>query len=115
MIIVYKTPEAEEHHVDYSTRGNNLTIEDSIVLKLDKYERDEAVHLDICRDKFGNLTTGVIPGWSTEYVAQIDIPARSYHEVESGETNEDGEAIMIPEADEYDPANTTLTLWETED
>ena len=52
---------------------------------------------------------------SQEYVAQIDIPARTYHEIDSGNTNEEGDPIMALEADPYDPAKTTLTLWEKED
>lgn len=115
MIIKYKTPGAEERHIEHSLRGNSLTLDDEITLKVNKYEQDDDRHIDICRDKMGNLTTGVIPGWSEEYVAQIDIPARTYHEVDSGKQDEEGNQIMIPEADPYDPANTTLTLWETEE
>lgn len=111
MNIIYKTPEAQTNHVDYEIDGNYLTV-GAITLRLDKYERDYDIHMDICRDKFGNLTTGVIPGWSILYVAQIDIPARTYHEVDSGETNDDGEAIMKPEADPFDMSKATLTLWE---
>lgn len=114
MNIIYKTPEAQARHVEYEVDGNYLTVE-SITLRLDKYEKDYDVHMDICRDKFGNLTTGVIPGWSERYVAQIDIPGRTYHDADSGETNEDGEAILVPEPDPFDMDKATLTLWETEE
>lgn len=114
MIINYKTPEAEERHVDYSIEGNFLTV-DYLSMKLDRYEKDDPVHIDICQDKMGNLSTGVIPGWSEKYIAQVDIPARTYHEEETEETNEDGEKITIPVPDPYDPGKTTLTLWETEE
>lgn len=114
MIIKYKTPEAETRHAEYSIIGNNLLI-GSIILMLDRYEKDDDVHMDICRDKMGNLTTGVIPGWSTAYVAQVDIPGRTYHEIEGEGISENGEPVMIQEADPYDPEKTTLTLWGTED
>lgn len=115
MIINYKTPEAEERHVPYEIEGNLLTIDDYLTLKLHKYEQDEDRHLDICRDKMGGVIMGVIPGVAITYVAQIDIPARTYHEEETVETNENGEPIKIPVPDPYDPAKTTLTLWETEE
>ena len=114
MIIKYKTPEAEERHIDYSVKGSTLTV-DYLTMKLDRLEKDDPVHVDICRDKMGNLTTGVIPGWSTEYVAQIDIPAGTYHQEETEETNMEGEKMTTLVPDPYDPAKTTLTLWETEE
>lgn len=115
MIIKYKTPAAEEKHIDYSVKGSNLTLDDTITLKLNKYEKDDDTHIDVCSDKFGNLVTGVIPGVATKYVAQIDIPARTYHEEQTDETTEDGETVTVPVPDPYDPAKTTLTLWETEE
>lgn len=114
MKIKYMTPEAETRHIAYETEGNTLTV-DYLSFKLDRIEKDYDIHMDICRDKFGNLSTGVIPGLSMAYVAQIDIPARTYHETDSGEMTEEGDPIMVPEADPYDPEKTTLTLWETEE
>lgn len=115
MIIHYKTPEAEDRHIEYGLRNNRLTLDDELTIKLDKYERDEDAHIDICEDRYGNLVMGVIPGIATKYVAQIDIPARTYHDEETGETNENDEPVIVPVPDPYDPANTTLTLWEKED
>lgn len=115
MIIQYKTPAAEDRHIDYSLRNNRLTFDDKLTIKLDKYERDENAHIDICEDRYGNLVMGVIPGITTKYVAQIDIPARTYHDEETGESNENDEPVIVPVPAPYDPANTTLTLWEKED
>ena len=112
MIIKYKTPGAKKKHAQYSAEGSWLTVADAININLAKYERDDDFHMDICSDAFGNLTTGVIPGYSEKYVAQIDIPARTYHTVEGEETAEDGSKVLVREADPYNPANTTLTLWE---
>lgn len=112
--------------IDYSVRGSRITINDEIMLNLERYERDEANHIDVCRDAYGNLVTGVIPGIAEAYVAQIDIPARTYVEVpaevaevptdsedqaegeNSGGMREQGPAIEpVP----FDMAKCTLSLW----
>ncbi len=115
MKIQYKTPAAEDRHIEYELKKTRLTFDDELTIKLDKYERDEDAHIDICTDRYGNLVMGVIPGIATHYVAQIDIPARTYHDEETGENNEDGEPKPAPVPDEYDQADTTLSLWETEE
>ena len=114
MKVIYKTPEAKKNHLEYDLEGTRLTINDELSIKLDKYERNEDAHLDICVDCYGNLVLGVIPGLAQRYAAQIDIPARTYHDEDSGKTNEDGESIILLVADPYNPDNTTLTLWEME-
>ena len=115
MKVIYKTPAAEDSHLEYELAKTRLTLNDELSVKLDKYERDEDAHLDVCRDKYGNLMLGVIPGVAQLYTAQIDIPARTYHDEDTGETTEDGEPIYKPVADPFNPDNTTLTLWETEE
>lgn len=115
MKVIYKTPEAKKNHLEYELEGTRLTINDELSIKLDKYERNEDAHLDVCIDCYGNLVLGVIPGLAQRYAAQIDIPARTYHDEDSGKTNEDGESIILPVADPYNPDNTTLTLWEMEE
>lgn len=115
MKVAYMTPEAEKRHIQYELEKNNrLTLGDELAIRLDKYERDEAAHLDVCVDCYGNLILGVIPGTAQRYAAQVDIPARTYHDEDSGRTNEDGEPVILPVADPYNPDNTTLTLWEME-
>ena len=115
MKIVYKTPEAEENHIPYEESGNFLTFDDTLTLNLAKYESDDDRHMDICKDKMDSLTTGVIPGWTTMYVAQIDIPARTYHDEETEDMDEKGEPVIKKVPDPYDPEKTTLTLWKTEE
>jgi len=67
--------------IAYEVSGNKLTLgDDEMTLNLARYERDDPAHIDICRDKFGFLVCGVIPGVAEKYVAQIDVPAREYNE-----------------------------------
>ena len=111
MNIIHKNDGAK---IPYTIRGSKITFDDEVMYNLTKYERDEASHIDLCRDKFGNLVSGVIPGTAERYVAQIDIPARTYHDEDSGEVNDDGEPIIRPVADPFNVDNVTLTLWEME-
>ena len=66
--------------IPYEVKGDKIVFnDDELTLNLARYERDDANHIDICRDKMGNLVSGVIPGVAEKYVAQIDIPAREYN------------------------------------
>ena len=108
---------------DYAVSGDTLNINDEIALNLARYERDDANHIDICRDAYGNLVTGVIPGVAEAYVAQVDIPPRVYLEkqleksVEPAVLAEDGNAGgmsepgIIREPVPFDIDNCTLSLW----
>lgn len=110
--------------IPYDVRGSKITFDDEIMLNLEKKETDADVHIDISTDDFGGLITGI----GRDYVAQIDIPARVYEEIqvdeeESGETpaeeNSDGndggigtsgariERIPIP----FSMDSVTLTLF----
>ncbi|GHU69720.1 hypothetical protein FACS1894184_14180 [Clostridia bacterium] len=77
MIIVEKNPGSK---IAYSVSGSKVTFDDELMLNLTKYERDDAVHIDVCYDAFGSLVMGVTTG--STYVAEIDLPPRSYIEVE---------------------------------
>ena len=68
----------EGQKISYSTTKTWLNVGDRIVLNLKKYEADNDVHIDITSDMAGNLETGV----GLLYVAQVDIPARTYTEEE---------------------------------
>lgn len=107
MIIVEKN---EGTKIPYEINGNKITFNDELSLNLEKYERDDAAHIDICRDKFGNLVTGVIPGVAEAYVAEIDIPAREYDYIADG-TDENGNPIEVPMPEPFDIDKCTLTLW----
>ena len=101
--------------IDYSVRGTKLNINDELILDLARYERDFDVHIDISEDWAEMLTMGL----SDRYVAQIDIPARQYNEIETHSEEEpeegtaEGENIIL-EAVPFSMANVTLTLWAIE-
>lgn len=79
--------------VAYEVTGNKITFgDDEITLNLSKYERDEEVQIDICRDDDHIL----IAGPSKYFVANIIIPARQH---------EDDEPVP------FDIDNVTLVLW----
>lgn len=116
----------------YGINGSMIFLgDDEMALNLARYERDDANHIDICRDKYGNLVSGVIPGLAEKYVAQIDIPPREYVEKEIAGADADAEAAQeaaeptednMPggmmnrqtverEAVPFNIENCTLTLW----
>ncbi len=119
--------------IAYEVSGNKLTLgDDEMTLNLSRYERDDPAHIDICRDKFGFLVCGVIPGVAEKYVAQIDIPAREYNTTpiepdpdapEEQPAEEDGGAAENPapggmteptvkrEPVPFDIEKCVLTLW----
>lgn len=110
MIIVEKN---EGRKIPYEVSGTKIIFDDEAMYNLTKYERDDANHLDICRDAYGNLVNGV-PDSAGRYVAQIDIPGRSYIEVETGQEDEDGQPIKQPQAVPLDMDQVALTLWSVE-
>jgi hypothetical protein len=86
-IIVVEQNEGEK--LPYVIGGNKITFgDDELTLNVSKHERDEAAHIDVCRDIFGNLVTGVIPGLADNYAAQIDIPPRENEYSADGEDEE---------------------------
>lgn len=110
MNIIHKNDGAK---IPYTIRGSKITFDDEVMYNLTKYERDEASHIDLCRDKFGNLVSGVIPGTAERYVAQIDIPARRYDYVPDG-VDADGNPKQKQVAEPLDMERVTLTLWSVE-
>ena len=110
--------------IPYEVQGTKIIFnDDELTLNLARYERDDANHIDICRDRMGNLVSGVIPGIAETYVAQIDIPARAYEEREIEGAAEEEQAdseetggmmdrqTMEREAVPFDIDKCTLTLW----
>lgn len=114
--------------IPYEVKGDKIIFnDDELTLNLARYERDDANHIDICRDKMRNLISGVIPGVAETYVAQIDIPPRAYEVREIEEAAEEAQAdteavggasggmmdrqtterVAIP----FDIEKCTLTLW----
>lgn len=108
-IIVVEINEGEK--IAYTVSGNKITFgSDELTLNLEKYERDNAAHIDICRDKYGNLVMGVIPGLAESYTAQVDIPPREYDYIAGG-AEEDGKPQEDPLPLPFDMKKCTLTLW----
>lgn len=107
MIIVEKEPGTK---VEYSASGNRISFRGGeLSLDLSRFERDFPVHIDICENAYGMLTMGI----SRKYVAQIDIPAREYTEVQDG-VDEEGNPKMVMQPVPFSMDNVTLTLWEVE-
>ena len=69
------------------------------MINLKTRQRDYETTLDICKDKENGLTVGVNTS-STEYVAQVTIPAREYEVVEtekhSPSTMKNGNISSVP-------------------
>lgn len=110
--------------IDYTVRTTKITINDEIMLNVERYERDDANHIDVCRDAYRNLVTGVIPGLAEAYVLQIDIPPREYIEVAAEipenqpEDDENGGGMReqgpTREAVPFSMDKCTLSLWAIE-
>ena len=108
---VIKTPETGTKFIDYEIDGNVISFEDGeLMLNLKKKERDYEVTIDICKDWMQGLVMGADDAQS--YVAQIVIPARQYTYEDTGETDENGSAIIEKKAVDFSMDNCTLTLWE---
>ena len=104
--------------IPYEEMGSKVCFDDDLTINLAKREEDSSVHIDVCYDKEGALVIGSSVGRS--YVAEIDIPARRYKEIEDEE-----EKLFDAEADNetvvrsythreplpLDMSKVTLTLW----
>lgn len=96
--------------ISYVVKTTKITLDDELMMNLERYERDDPNHIDICRDKYGNLVSGVIPGTAEKYVAQIDIPARDYDYIADG-VDDDGKPRELQIPIPFNMDNCTLTLW----
>ena len=107
--------------IQWEQNGYKLVFgDDDLTLRCDNRQKDWPVHEDICVDDNGNLKIGM----GKYYVAQVDIPARTYIDVEpeapedaeETEGNEDGQDPGPQrEALPLDMADVTLTLWSMSD
>lgn len=94
--------------IDVRFSGTKVILgDDEMTLNLSKYERDDPVHIDIGLNARGFLTFGV----SDRYAVQIDIPAREYDLVDTGELDENGAPRMKKIAKAFNMANVSVTLW----
>lgn len=111
MIIVEKN---EGPKIPFEVTGKKICFDDDLTINLAKREQDDAVHIDICYDADRELVIGAAAGRA--YVAEIDIPARRYEEVENPDYDPDD-----PQSQQYiiqpvpmDMDTVTLTLWAIE-
>lgn len=93
-------------HIGYSIDDNCIVFGDNdLSLNLANREMDEPVIIDICRDSNGFLVVGAATG--VRYIAQVEIPARTYTEAVA-ESAEEG---TIVEAVPFDIDNCTIYLY----
>ena len=95
-------------HISYSVSDNCIVFGDNdLSLNLANREMDEPVIIDICKDSNGFLVVGAATG--ERYVAQVEIPARTYTEVVTVE-NAETESMAV-EAVPFDIDNCTIYLF----
>lgn len=105
MIIIDKNEGAK---VVQGLTGTFISFRDGeLSLDLARFERDFDVTVVITENEFGMLQMGL----ARRYVAEIQIPARIYDEVDTGQKDENGQAIMEMVAQPFDIKKVTLTLW----
>lgn len=102
--VVEKT---EGQKIPYELMGDLLMLDSQLYFNLPVYQRDHDVHLDVSRNEYGMLVNGL----SRAYVAEIDIAARAYDEVDTGNTDEEGNPIIEKVARAFSLDQVTLTLW----
>ena len=103
--------------------GNKLIFgEDDLSIRCETRQRDWPVLVDICADDDHNLVIGV--GVGRYYVAQVEIPARTYIEVEDEPEGDEAPSESVTEgmgsrkhkeALPIDMGEVVLTLWSLDD
>ena len=101
--------------IDFEVVGTKIYFADELMINLAKIQKDEPVHKDICYDSDGDLVIGAEYG--KYYVAEIDVPAIEYEEVEV-EGEEEGSEMrsgikLVPKPLDMD--KVVLTLWSIDD
>ncbi len=113
--------------IAYEQSGTKIFFgDDELMVNAAKYQKDWPVQVDICADENRNLVIGV--GVGRYYVAQVDIPATEYKEIEV-EAEETTAAMLDTDSTEetqttakkqlvaqpLDMAKVVLTLWSIDD
>lgn len=111
----------EGKKIAFEQSGSRLYFgDDEIMINAEKYQKDWAVQVDICKDKSGNLTIGTES--ALRYVAQIEIPAATYTEtvIPQSEDTEAGEGEGMNrdniqrDKNPIDMGDVKLSLWSIE-
>ena len=103
--------------IPYDVRKNKITFDDELTLNCERREQDFEVVIDICIDRYGMLTAGVL---GNKYAAQIEIPARQYTEKQmlnpdyDPEDETSQEYIVEREPVAFSMDNVTLKLYAIE-
>lgn len=96
--------------IAYEQSGTKVIFgDDELMVNAAKYQKDWPVQVDICADENKNLVIGV--GVGRYYVAQMDIPATEYKEVE---VEAEETAAMIADDDNGEIAEETQTTTKTQ-
>ena len=106
MNIVEKTPGRK---IDFEATQKSIIFgDDDLSINLKNREMDETVLIDVCADNNGFLVIGAAIG--RRYVAQVEIPARSYVDTQKGKDSE-GNPITERTPVDFDIDNCTVFLW----
>jgi len=92
---------------DYSVNGTVLTIQ-GVEIDLADRQRDVQNVVDV---SLGSDLTSAAEGVGAWYVATIVIHPREYELVDSGQVDDQGNPIMIPQALPLDMSKVELRLW----
>lgn len=103
MVVVEKNTGTK---IEYEVSKTKITFDDELTLNLQKLQKEEPVHKDICYDAEGDLVIGLDSG--RYYVAEVDIPAFEYETTGEGEEEE---TKTLP----LDMNKVVLTLWSIDD
>lgn len=97
----------EGQKIDYSLTGTVLTLAGGAVsVDLAARQQDTETVIDICQND-GHL----VEGMGRWYVATIIIPPKRYHLVDTGQVDENGAPVLVPEALPIDTDAVVLNLW----
>lgn len=106
MIIIEKNEGAK---IPFEQIGTKIIFDDDLMLNLAKRQLDEPVHIDICYNKARALTIGTDDAWA--YVAELDIPAMEYEEVDTEDTGDSMTDSIERTPLPLDMEKVVLTLW----
>lgn len=90
---------------DFSVSGGNVTVA-GVTIDCEARQLDTAVTVEVRANK-----TGPSEGGNGTYLAQIDIPARRYTDVEG--KDKDGKPEITQAPVPLDPNAISITLWPT--
>jgi hypothetical protein len=92
---------------DFSVSGSSVTVA-GITIDCEARQLDSAVTVEIRTNKT-DPSEGAIEGGNGAYLAQIEIPARRYTDVEG--KDKDGEPEITQAPVPLDPNAISITLW----